>query len=88
MKLFLLISVASVLPRSVWAANVQQQPLGHHFTDAHGDSLLQNDELDRYIEDVIVEWHCPGMAVSIVRGNDTWAKVGYVLFSSIKVPVL
>lgn len=36
-------------------------------------SLTTN--LEEYIEDVMERWHAPGMAVAIIKGEETWTKV-------------
>lgn len=33
-------------------------------------------ELEEYIGDVMDRWHAPGMAVAVINGEETWAKVG------------
>jgi CubicO group peptidase (beta-lactamase class C family) len=78
MKSLSLLSVFLAVQHLASAANVAQQPLGQHSDNIHGDGFLQSEELDRYIQDVMDEWHAPGLAVSVVRGNETWAKVGLV----------
>lgn len=30
---------------------------------------------EAYVEDVMEKWHTPGLAISIVNGDETWAKV-------------
>lgn len=42
-------------------------------------------ELEEYIEDVMERWHAPGMAVAIINGENTWAKVGRYLLAHPKL---
>lgn len=71
-----------------WAAATleiptQQQPLLSpplHDSD-HGDSSSSTSlpfstvAFEEYIDGVMERWHAPGMAVAMINGNDTYAKV-------------
>lgn len=36
---------------------------------------FSTSELEAYIEDVMEKWHAPGVAVAIIRGENTWTQV-------------
>lgn len=36
---------------------------------------VADDALETYIEHLMEKWHVPGLAIAIVDGNKTWAKV-------------
>lgn len=67
-----------------------QKPLGH----MHGDKQASTDglpfstsALEEYIEAAMKRWHAPGMAVAVINGDETWAKVSdSMLPSSVVVP--
>lgn len=53
-----------------------QQPIGHVDSEASKNGLpFSTSALEEYIEGAMEKWHAPGMAVAIVNGNKTWAKV-------------
>lgn len=53
-----------------------QQPLGHVDSEASENGLpFSTSALEDYIEGSMEKWHAPGMAVAIINGNATWAKV-------------
>lgn len=59
-----------------------QRPTAQQASDHAAQKVLTSDhrpistiELERYIEDVMERWHTPGMAVAIIKGDDTWTKV-------------
>ncbi|KAF6824029.1 penicillin-binding protein [Colletotrichum musicola] len=57
-----------------------QQPLNGG--DQSRDNAVSKD-LDGYIEGLMKEWNVPGLSVSIVDGDETWAKgYGYATFNS------
>ncbi|WP_234038601.1 hypothetical protein, partial [Erythrobacter sp. YJ-T3-07] len=69
-----------MLQRAVIADTAAQQPLTQWYGEnASKDGIQDTAQLDRYIEHVMKEWHAPGLAVSVVQGNTTWAKVGHFL---------
>lgn len=39
------------------------------------DPFAAGSELNQYIDDLMERWHIPGLAVAVVDGDDTWAKV-------------
>lgn len=53
-----------------------QQPLGHIDGEASKNGLpFSTSALEEYIKSAMEKWHAPGMAVAIINGNETWAKV-------------
>lgn len=76
MKLFNVLSIALGYQRFASAVTVLQVPFGHELNDANGQDNPLSRGLDQYIQETIKEWHAPGLAVAVIRGNDTWAKVG------------
>jgi len=38
-------------------------------------SRPQEKELGKFINQLLAEWHVPGMAIGIVDGESTWTKV-------------
>lgn len=53
-----------------------QQPLGHIDGEASKNGLpFSISALEEYIKGAMEKWHAPGMAVAIINGNETWAKV-------------
>lgn len=55
-----------------------QQPLGHVDNEEFTGRLpFSTSALEEYIEASMEKWHAPGMAVSIINGNETWAKVSF-----------
>lgn len=65
---------------ALWATqclgqDIAQRPL-HDENQAIGDvPRVVSKDLDEFIERIREEWHAPGLAVAIVDGNNTWAKV-------------
>lgn len=62
----------------------EQRPLAKQADDdeAHNgvpyiDLPFSMTELEAYIQDVMERWHAPGVAVAIIKGENTWAKVGF-----------
>lgn len=60
----------------------QQQPFAAPLYDAgHGDGPQSSSlpfsttAFEEYVEDVMERWHAPGLAVAVINGNSTWAKV-------------
>lgn len=76
MKFFNALSTALGYQRFALAVTVPQVPLGHELNDAKYQNNPLSHGLDHYIQETIQEWHAPGLAVAVIRGNDTWAKVG------------
>lgn len=57
-----------------------QQPLGHVDNEEFTGGLpFSTSALEEYIEGAMEKWHAPGMAVAIINGNETWAKVSVSL---------
>lgn len=57
-----------------------QQPLRHFDGEASENGLpFSTSALEDYIEGAMKKWHAPGMAVAIINGNETWAKVSLLL---------
>lgn len=53
-----------------------QHPLGHDDGGASEHALpFSTSDLEKFIEGTMEKWHAPGMAVSVINGNATWAKV-------------
>lgn len=53
-----------------------QQPLGQVDNGPSANGLpFATSALEKYIEGAMEKWHAPGVAVAIVNGNETWAKV-------------
>lgn len=53
-----------------------QKPLEHLDGEASKNGLLfSTSALEEYIEGAMEKWHAPGMAVAIINGSETWAKV-------------
>ena len=52
-------------------ATSQQIPLqsSNHITSPFTASF------DAFVENLLVEWHVPGMAIAVVNGNQTYSKV-------------
>lgn len=65
---------------ALWVAqalgqDTAQSPL-HNEDQTIGDvPRVVSKDLDEFIERIREEWHAPGLAVAIVDGNNTWAKV-------------
>lgn len=38
-----------------------------------------NSGYDKFIEDLLKEWHVPGIAIAVIHENQTWAKVRFLL---------
>lgn len=73
LHLFSLVCLALAAPGSS-----TQQPLGHANNGASTDGLpFSTSALEEYIEAAMENWHAPGMAVAIINGNETWAKVSF-----------
>lgn len=52
------------------------QQLGSNAEAISADGLpFSEADLEGYIEHVMDKWHAPGLAVAIINGNETWAKV-------------
>jgi len=65
----------AALGHDVASEQAPQQVLGNGHTRTpfqRGGKL----ELEQFIEDTMREWRIPGLAVAIINGNSTWAKVG------------
>lgn len=63
-------------------AAAQQKPIpGHHSSGSfggQGEKGKENpltEQFDQRIENLLEEWHVPGLAIGIVDGNETWTKV-------------
>lgn len=57
-----------------------QHPLGHVDGEASENGLpFSTSALEDYIEVAMKKWHAPGMAVAIINGNETWAKVSLLI---------
>lgn len=71
------------LPTLVYSAvaaqeSPPQQPLGLFDDEASAGGLpFSTSALEEYIEGAMEKWHAPGMAVAIINGNKTWAKVSF-----------
>jgi CubicO group peptidase (beta-lactamase class C family) len=55
-----------------------QQPLSQtaQICEYGCDSIeVAGQELEKHIQDVMKTWHVPGVAISVVDGDKTWAKV-------------
>lgn len=48
--------------------------LGNHDEATRSASPFKED-FDAYVEQLLAEWHCPGVAIAVVHENKTWAKV-------------
>lgn len=48
--------------------------LGNHDEGTYSATPF-NQDFDEYVEQLLVEWHCPGIAIAVVHENKTWAKV-------------
>ena len=51
----------------------EQQPLQKHRMDSYSNPLERKDFED-YVNDVLDEFHTPGLAIAIVHKNNTWSK--------------
>jgi len=40
-----------------------------------GDIPFVTEDLEAFIEAKMKQWHCPGLAIGIIDGNQTWFKV-------------
>ncbi len=55
-----------------------KQPLPGAFsapTEGHNASPFTKD-FNALVEELLEEWHVPGMAIAVVDGDETWSKVG------------
>lgn len=34
---------------------------------------------DKFVEDLLNEWHIPGIAIAVIHENQTWAKVRFLV---------
>jgi CubicO group peptidase (beta-lactamase class C family) len=39
--------------------------------------MRQLDNFDGYIEDAMQSWHCPGVAVAVIKGDELFGKKAY-----------
>lgn len=67
----LLAVVVSLTPHTQAASQVF---LGNH-DEATASATPFNEAFDAYVEQLLAEWHCPGVAIAVVHENKTWAKV-------------
>lgn len=49
-------------------------------TGVNGPLTAQFDEL---VKRTLEEWKVPGLSIAIVEGDQTWAKVGHLSFSTV-----
>lgn len=71
-----LVLYALVFSAVATAESPPQQPLVHTDNGGSTDGLpFSISALEDYIHEAMERWHAPGMAVAIINGNDTWAKV-------------
>ncbi|OHW99667.1 penicillin-binding protein [Colletotrichum incanum] len=70
-----LLSYAMLLHGSCASANDAQQILLKNNDRSRDHPRVVSPDLDAYIQDIMQEWHAPGLAVAIVDGDKTWAKV-------------
>lgn len=61
--------------RPITAQLPAEAPDGGFGKDA-GGLPFSTAKLEAYIEDVMERWHAAGLAISVINGNETWAKVG------------
>jgi len=47
---------------------------GTRTTAASGDMPIVSDGLADFIRDKMKQWHCPGLAIGVIQGNETWLK--------------
>lgn len=55
------------------SASAEQTRLGH---DDHDTPL--NPSFNSYVEQLMQDWHIPGLAIAVVYENKTWAKVNSI----------
>lgn len=73
-----LLASALVCSTSAVPEYLSQQPLGHDDNEALKAGLpFSTSALEKYIESSMKKWHALGMAVAIINGNETWAKVSF-----------
>ncbi|KZL77886.1 penicillin-binding, partial [Colletotrichum tofieldiae] len=78
------LSYAVLLLGSCASANDEQQiPLKNNDQSREVHPRVVSPDLDVYIEEIMQEWHAPGLAVAIIDGDTTWAKgYGYAALNS------
>jgi len=67
--------ILTQLPFSLQQTLQQQVPL---HAPEHVSSPF-TASFDTYVDELLSEWHTPGMAIAVVKGGQTWSKVTLAL---------